>query len=190
MERRAKAGRVLAAAAVAAACLSLGAAGTLAYFAGSGTAHNVVTSGGVEIALDEWADEERTERFEDVSGVTPGSSVGKVVEVENTGSAPAWVRVKVEIGGDLGDEAARGLVAVDLNEPAWVSSGGWLYYAEPLAPGAVTAPAFTKVSFSEEMDSDWAGADVRVRVSAQAVQSDNNGSTVLGAAGWPEGGDE
>ena len=36
-------------------CIATLAAGTLAYFTSEGTAHNVITTGGVEIAVQEWA---------------------------------------------------------------------------------------------------------------------------------------
>ena len=56
-------------------CLATLAAGTIAYFNSEGKAHNVITTGGVEIAVQEWADEERTKPFEDVTGVMPETTV-------------------------------------------------------------------------------------------------------------------
>ena len=65
-------------------------AGTIAYFTSQDTAHNVITSGGVKITLDEWMDE--------VGGtpypakpveVMPGTSVTKIVTVKNQ-DADAW----------------------------------------------------------------------------------------------------
>ena len=41
-------------------CFSLFAAETIAYFTADSKAHNVITTGGVQIAVQEWADEERT----------------------------------------------------------------------------------------------------------------------------------
>ena len=71
---------------------------TLAFFTAEDTAHNVITSGGVDIDLLEWADEEKTVPFpqEGAAGVTPGSEVTKIVEVKNTGASDAYIRVKVE----------------------------------------------------------------------------------------------
>ena len=62
-------------AAVIAICLSMAAYGTLAFFTAEDTAHNVITSGGVDIDLLEWADEEKTVPFpeEGAGGVMPGS---------------------------------------------------------------------------------------------------------------------
>ena len=44
-------------------CLSLLGFGTLAYFTAEDTAHNVITSGDINIELQEWADEEKTTPF-------------------------------------------------------------------------------------------------------------------------------
>ena len=44
--------------------LAILAANTLAYFTADTAAHNVITTGNVDIVLNEWANEERTERFE------------------------------------------------------------------------------------------------------------------------------
>ena len=44
--------------------LAILAANTLAYFTADTAAHNVITTGNVDIALNEWANEDRTERFE------------------------------------------------------------------------------------------------------------------------------
>ena len=62
------------------------AANTLAYFTADTKAHNVITSGGVDIVLNEWANEDRTEPFEDRTGVMPGTKVTKIVEISNTGT--------------------------------------------------------------------------------------------------------
>ena len=77
-------------------CLAILAAGTFAYFTSEDTAHNVITTGGVKIAVQEWADEEKTTPFEDLTGVMPNTTVTKIAEIKNTGASDAWVRVRVE----------------------------------------------------------------------------------------------
>ena len=75
---------------------ALTAAGTLAYYTDSARTHNVITSGKVNIALHEWADKKHKEPFRDKTGVMPGTKVTKIVEVENTGTGAAFVRLRVE----------------------------------------------------------------------------------------------
>ena len=77
-------------------CLAIFAAGTHAYFTAEHTAHNVITTGSVAIAVQEWADEEKTVPFEELTGVMPNTTVTKIAEIKNTGASEAWVRVKVE----------------------------------------------------------------------------------------------
>ncbi len=168
--------------------VALCAAGSLAYFTAEGRAHNVITTGGVDIAVQEWADEDKTQPFEDVTGVMPGTTVTKIAEVKNTGAADAWVRVQVTkcIQRDGEHFPDDGLVTLDYNTTDWIQGAdGYFYYNKALKPGEVTEPIFTNVAFSGTMDNAYQSAEVMVDVAAQAVQTANNGSTVTDAQGWP-----
>ena len=172
---------------LAAICLAITAIGTLAYFTSEGTAHNVITTGGVEITVQEWADEEKTKPFEDLTGVMPNTTVTKIAEIKNTGASDAWVRVKVEKNIKLQGEGApdTGLVELALNTTDWTEKDGYYYYSKPLKPGEVTAPIFTAVTFKPDMGNEYQNATATVDVTAQAVQTANNGATVMDAQGWP-----
>ena len=169
-------------------CVAMLAAGTLAYFTSEGTAHNVITTGGVKIALQEWADEGRQTPFEDLTGIMPGMTVTKIAEIKNTGASDAWVRVKVEKNTELQGESVPGAdpVKLALNTADWTEKDGYYYYAKALKPGEVTAPIFTAVTFDAEMGNEYQNATATVDVLAQAVQTANNGATVLDAQGWPK----
>lgn len=164
------------------------AANTLAYFTADTKAHNVITSGGVSIKLNEWANEARTEKFEDKTGVMPGAEVTKIVEVENVGTGTAWVRVQVVLdvyaeGGK--EQLPPDPVTLDFNETDWTYQDGYYYYNKPLAPGETTEPLFTSVSFDDQMGNEYQNSTAHVDVNAYAVQSANNGEDVLSANGWP-----
>lgn len=169
-------------------CIATLAAGTLAYFTSEGTAHNVITTGGVEIMVREWADEDRQTPFEDLTGIMPGMTVIKIAEIKNTGASDAWVRVKVEKNIQLKGEGRpdTGLVELALNTTDWTERDGYYYYTKTLKPGEVTAPIFTAVTFNAAMGNEYQNATATVDVSAQAVQTANNGDTVLNAQGWPK----
>ena len=169
-------------------CFSLFAAETIAYFTADSKAHNVITTGGVQIAVQEWADEERTMPFEDVTGVMPETTVTKIVEIKNTGVSDAWVRVMVDKKivlptGSITPDAS--LVELVCNTADWTEKDGYYYYTKALKPGEVTAPIFTAVTFKADMGNEYQNATATVDVSAQAVQTANNGATVLDAQGWP-----
>lgn len=168
-------------------CIATLAAGTLAYFTSEGKAHNVITTGGVEITVQEWADEGKTKPFEDLTGVMPNTTVTKIAEVKNTGASDAWVRVKVEKNIKLQGEGKpdTGLVELTLNTADWTEKDGYYYYTKVLKPGEVTAPIFTAVTFKPDMGNEYQNATATVDVTAQAVQTANNGATVMDAQGWP-----
>lgn len=174
------------------AILAISGMGTLAYFTAEDTAHNVITSGGIDIELQEWADKDKTQPFPEdgVTGVMPGTSVTKIAEVKNTGTGTAWVRVSVAKSIQLkdapdGTAADLSLLVLDIDTTKWTEKDGWYYYNEMLQPGDTTPPLFTAVSFSENMPNLYQEATAKIDVKAQAVQAANNGDTVLEAAGWP-----
>ena len=160
----------------------------------SGDTLNTITTGGVSIALNETKDDGSA--FQDVSGVLPGQSYEKNVSVTNTGNQTAWVRVKVEkeflnasgVPFD-GDPTAVILEELDTTTDWLDGNDGYYYYREPLEGGFTTSKLFTGVQFDgAKIDSDYAGGQIKVNVSAEAVQYRNNESDndVTQVQGWPE----
>lgn len=180
---------------VVAICIAILAAGSLAYFTAEGKAHNVITTGGVEIALEEWADEDMTKPYnKEAVSVMPGTKVTKIVQVKNTGASDAWVRVKVEKNIELGqeieipgvDNPQEELVALNINTQDWeLDTDGFYRYKSVLKPGKTTEPILRSVEFMPAMDNVYQNARISVDISAQAVQYANNGTTVTAAQGWP-----
>ena len=160
------------------------AAGTLAYFTDTGAAHNVITTGNVEIELNEWA-----QPFQDKTGVMPGTKVTKIVEVKNTGTGAAFLRLYVEKNVYGADQKPMDTKPVSLNfdNRNWTysESEGYYYYNRPLEPGKTTEPLFTTVTFDPLMGNEYQNATAHVKVIAYAVQSANNGDSPQAAKGWP-----
>ncbi|MCR5010097.1 MAG: SipW-dependent-type signal peptide-containing protein [Clostridia bacterium] len=166
------------------------ATGTAAYFTAEDKAHTVVASGNVKIAVNEWADLEKTKEFEagSTKKIIPGQEVVKVVEVENIGSSEAWVRVKADVAIQMKDDSAKldtGLIHLDIDTENWTEKDGWYYYKTALKAGETCKPLFTKVSFDSGIDSAYSGCTMTVSIQAHAVQTANNGASVLEAKGWP-----
>ena len=169
-------------------CVAIVAAGTLAYFTAEDTAHNVITSGGVDIELKEWADEAKQTSFEDVTGIMPGVTVTKIAEIKNTGASEAWVRVlitkDIQLAGD--GEVDPDLIKLGLNTTDWtLGTDGYYYYNKALKPGETTVPILSSVTFEPTMGNEYQNAAATVDISAQAVQTANNGTSALTASGWP-----
>ena len=180
-------------------CLSIAVGGTLAYFTAEDTVHNIITSGGVRIELIEQTkgEDDILENFpaDGVSGIMPGANVSKIVSVKNTGGHEVWVRVQVEPKITDADGSALPLnidgagPLMDFNfGDSWhfADSYGYFYYLKPVAPGECTEILFDTVSFTAKMGNEYQGCTANIEISAQAVQTANNGGTVMEAAGWPE----
>lgn len=167
--------------------LSIVGYGTYAYTTVEGTATNVITSGGVSIALVEVRD--NGEKFPEagVHGVVPGTTESKIVSVVNDGHDPAWIRVKVDVEIDLAGAGTpdTSLVTMNYNTTDWEYRDGYWYYLKSVAPTVETAKLFTQVTFAPEMDNTYQGSVARVIVSAYATQVAHNGATVWEAKGWP-----
>ncbi|MBR2037360.1 MAG: SipW-dependent-type signal peptide-containing protein [Lachnospiraceae bacterium] len=173
--------------------------GTMAYFTADDVATNVITSGKIDIKLNEVTlkvDPETGESipFENVTGVMPNEQIDKIVSVENINLAePAYIRVWVEpeikLSAENTDKQGNvdyGLIIIDFNDKDWTYKEGYWYYNKVLDTSAETEPLFTKVEFSKDMGNMYQDAQVTVHVIAQAVQSKNNpGTSALTAQGWP-----
>lgn len=176
-------------------CLTLAVAGTMAYFTTEETAYNVISSALLDMELhDETLEDGELVPFPDpeegISGVMPGDVVSKVVYVENVGTADMYVRIKLEnsvVGAD-GEKLSFEKISLNLDKENWTynKEDGYYYYNEALTPEQSTTELFTEVKFAEEMGNEYQECTVKIDVSAQAVQSKNNGENVFEAAGWPE----
>lgn len=161
---------------------------TVAYYTRTGTVVNVITSGDISARIIE----KMGESDFPTEGVTalPGSTVSKKVSVQNTGGHPFWLRVKLNDSLNDGSPASD-IIELDINLNDWTKAeDGFYYYNKVVEPGAETEKLFTQVKISEDIDNSTGNKAIQIKVSAYAVQSENNGSTPFEAAGWPaEGGD-
>lgn len=170
--------------------------GTLAYFTHDDQVHNVITTNAVTIEIKEWQDNggETLDPYPtDPVGIMPGTQLSKIAEIHNLG-AQAWIRAKYEIVMydaegkvmELSQETLDSLINIPVDGEKWLTKeddAEWLYYADPVDDK--TAPLFSEVSFSgPNMTNEYQNCRIEVIVSAQAVQTANNGATVLEAKGW------
>lgn len=178
-------------------CLTIAVSGTLAYFTFEDTAHNVITSGGVSIEVVEKTKSTDGAELEDfpkegITGVMPGTEVSKIVSVRNTGNSEAWVRVKVD--ATITPAEAEGEEKLPSDVMTYTVSGDWThgtdgyyYYNNKVPAGESTSILFDTVKFDPEMGNEYQNCRANIVISAQAVQTANNGTTVMDAQGWPAG---
>lgn len=176
-------------------CISILASTTLAYFTDVGTARNVITTGGIKIALVEQqlVGDVLVDYPDEPIAAMPGKRVSKIVAVKGLDQA-AWIRMRFDVivfdtTGEAmevpADELAK-LIIIATDGENWTFRDGWWYCNQAVTPGESTKPLFESVEFAKNMGNRYQESTVHVDVTAQAVQKANNGATVLDAAGWPE----
>lgn len=182
--------------AVVAICAAIIASGTLAYFTAEDQVHNVITSGAVDIEIEEWQDKIGNPYPDDPISVMPGVTVSKIATIKNL-EAEAYIRAKFEVvitredgsAMELSPETLASIISLTMNGEDWLRKDGdgeWWYYADAVAAGASTEAFFTEVVFDgPNMTNEYQNCTVEVIVKAQAVQTANNGESALEAAGWP-----
>ena len=167
--------------------------GTLAYFTTRALVHNVITTGGVNIELEETMLNDKGQEipFVDQTGAMPGQEISKIVRVQND-DADAYVRVKVDIAVEKGTATVPvgNAIGIAYNSADWTYADGWYYYNKILPGGQKTTPLFEKVDLSgENMGNEYQNSKIHVNVYAQAVQAANNaipdGGNVTDVKGWP-----
>lgn len=183
----------IAAAALIVSMLSISAMGTLAYFTDTGIAHNVITSGKVDITLnDAMGYDEDNQPIRELKGVMPGVTYYKVVSVTNEAdSQNAWVRIKlekvIELAPDVEAKIDPSLAIINFPEESkWVEDGDYWYYTDILKPGETTENLFETVTVDKNMGNEYQNSTVKILVTAEAVQSDNNGGTYTEIKSWTE----
>ena len=183
----------LIAGAVVAICLSLLAYSTSAYFTTEKTATNVITSGDIDIQLQETAmqngQEVLFEQPQERVKVMPSQKMSKIVRVKNTGANAAYVRISIsksiELVKEVQDEPDVSLLELDFDSENWTAKDGYYYYNMPLEPGDTTEALFNSVTFSPSMGNMYQNSTAIIQVKAQATQVKNNGASVFEDAGWP-----
>ena len=177
-------------------CLSIITGSTFAFYTKTGTARNVITSGGVEVKVLEQKLENGTLTDYPAGEVPimPATKVSKIVSVQSL-QQPAWVRMTYtlqvldenEEEQDIPVEELKKVILIDPDDSNWEEKNGWWYYKKAIKNGEITKPLFQEVVFSgAEMGNEYQGCKLKVTVVAQAVQKANNGATFDKAAGWPE----
>lgn len=173
------------------AVLAIGAAVTAAYFSAEGRATNVITTGSVEMNFYELNDKgEKITGGMDIKGLMPGVEVTKTPVVENSGKNDFYTRMKVEISVTSADKKAlfpQYVELLGLSDDWILASDGWYYYNGIVAPGA-SASLFEKAALAKNTPDAYQGCTVKIDITAQAVQTDNNpvpGGDYTKIVGWP-----
>jgi len=180
-------------------CVASFASGTLAYYTAEEKVHNVITSGAVDILIEEWqqsGNDLLSYPKDTPIAIMPGTAVSKIVTVKNM-EEECYVRAGYDIVVkdsekkvmDISDETLENIVSIVMNEEKWSQKSEddfWWYYNDSVKTGDASEPFITEVSFDgPNMTNEYQNCTVEVIVVAQAVQTANNRSNALEATGWP-----
>lgn len=170
---------------------------TFAFFTSKDNAGNTFTMGNVQIELTETTDRTDDDIYTAVvednnKGITygnvlPNTEISKKPIVTNTGANDAWIRVQLDVTTTSENETMQAniaelkqaIIADMVANYGWAvkaDDDGYIYYTSVLAPDAV-AKLFETVSIPKTWGNEAANAGFSIEISAQAVQSDNNGSS-------------
>lgn len=173
--------------------LAILAAGTIAYFTAEGRAHNVITTGSINITVVEQQKGENGTTVEyptePITNVVPGAEISKIVTIRNDGKSTAWIRVKVGTEIELAGEgvADTSLIVLNFDDKNWTEKDGYYYYNKPVDPTESTTALFDTVKFDPQMGNEYQNCTVNINIYAQAVQTANNNPEggVTEVKGWP-----
>ena len=147
--------------------------GTLAYFTDTDAKTNTFTVGNVDITLTEpnW---EGT-GSQDAPEVYPGEPLAKDPTVENTGSNPCFVRIKVT-GLDCLAPASNITYRTDymtgkLGDNWVLHTDGYFYYNKVLGVKETTDALFDQIVIPTDLTNGNADTEFNVVVTAEAVQA-------------------
>ena len=88
---------------------------------------------------------------------------------------------------DIDAEEMEKIIHLIMNTQDWTEKDGWWYYGAAVNTNEATLPLMTAVEFDgPNMTNEYQNCTVLIDVTAQAVQTANNGTSAIDALGWPE----
>ena len=174
---------------------------TYAYFTdGVDNEQNKIASGELDIELIEMRQSGTGETaYVNPVEIMPATKVSKIVKVQNTGTLPVYIRIKIEKDINKQDKDLppdwESLITCDFNlddtatanvkEGLWTYQGGYYYYNEPLEAGKTSVPLFEHVFFSADMGNEFTNSEIFFTVRCEAAQVNGNADSAMEATGWP-----
>ena len=174
---------------------------TYAYFTdNTASNNNRIVSGNLDIEPIEMQDTQQGQiAYVNPVSIMPATDVSKIVSVQNSGSLPVYIRIKIEksinkpaneIPADWEDLISCNFKLDNVDTPdkiegLWTYHDGYYYYNNTLAAGSTTSPLFDTVSFSPAMGNEFTNSEIRFTVICQATQANGNSDSPLTAWGWP-----
>lgn len=156
---------------------AVAAGSTLAYFTAQDTAVNTISTGNLDIAINEYQDSQCGEipYTDPTTPVMPGDCISKKVRIENTGCGSAYIRAKIDMSFEGDDESlSTDLVKLNIGDDWELADDGYYYYQYIVDSGEETSNLFTTVYFDNDMGNEYQDKKLNISIDAEAIQSKNN----------------
>lgn len=182
--------RKLAILAIVALCAATITTGTWAFTTVQDNAHNIITSTGVNIEIEEYqkSDEGLTPYPEEPLGVMPGTTVSKIAVVKNL-ETESYIRAGIEITittpdgkeMELTQKELDALITTNAAGDGWVDGeDGWYYYEEAVGTESETDPLFTEVTFDgPNMTNEYQSCTIEIQVTPKPSRPPTTAKTPL-----------
>ena len=166
--------------------------GLLAYLTDTLTVTNKITTGIVDIELNEYTKDANDNEiaWTDKTNIKPGETVSKIAKINATAtSEPCYIRAKLTFtceDATLNASAEMPSVAdLNLDIPAnWVlKADGYYYYNTKVNPSDVVT-LFTQFTLPNTLNNDWSNQTFDLDVKADAIQADNFTLNMAATAPW------
>lgn len=131
------------------------------------------------------------EEYEIPQSVNPAQEISKIVNVKNTGTVDALIRVRVEKA--FGERKSDGtfeedtsldpeLIEIMFRKTHWIEkSDGYFYYQDILKAGETTKePLFSSYRLSEKAGNDYRNKDAQIVVLMESVQAQGDAVSIWG----------
>lgn len=159
---------------------AVAAGSSLAYFTAEDTAENVISTGNIDIKINEYQtvpDTDTLIEYKDPENpLMPGDTVSKIVKIENTGNGTAYIRAKINMYFRDNEGLSTEPVQLSLNTTDWQynETDGYYYYNYTLDADAETSPLFESFTMDGAAENEYENQTLIIDVDAQAIQEKNN----------------
>lgn len=159
---------------------------TMAYKVREGRSDNEIAVGNLKTSLINLGPDGNNMPTEVITGILPATTYNNTVYVKNNGEHDQWVRVAVikTIEDYDGTPLDSNCVFPNYDTESWIYKDGFFYYRYILEPGQKSLPLYTELYFDKNIGNAYARATLTMDFDLDAVQSENNGMTVIDAIGW------
>lgn len=156
------------------------------------TTNNIISFGKLKMKMIVTSNENGNEKNVidgETVNVTFDSFINRNIIIENICKHPMYVRVAFDlIGQTYENEEINDFSNIELEQigEGWIYKNGWYYYKNEINKEEKTDKLIVNYNFNvHEIIDQYSNSTYKLKIRAEALQSENNNEDVLNAVGWP-----